>query len=72
MEEISKYYKDEVDRLTGKDFMLESLSRHCASSLNIIDSLSEKELAGNNSAEEIKILLTNTANHINKLKQQRK
>ena len=52
MKEISKYYKEEVERLTSKDFMLESLSRHCASGINLIDALSTEELKTNESAKE--------------------
>lgn len=67
MKEISKYYKEEVERLTSKDFMLESLSRHCASGINLIDALSTEELKTNESAKEIKNLLLSVSNHINKL-----
>ena len=67
MKEISNYYKGEVEKLTSKDFMLESLSRHCASGINLVDALSEKELEKNDSVKEIKQLLVSVSNHVNKL-----
>ena len=69
MKDISKYYKKEADRLTSSDFMLESLSRHCASSINLIDSIMDKDkFAKNNSAKDTKDLLLSVSNNINKLK----
>jgi hypothetical protein len=70
MEEIAKYYKEEVDRLTSEDFMIESLSRHCSASINLIDSITNKDsFSENTSAQDIKTLLASVANNINKLKQ---
>jgi len=69
MKDVRKYYKEEVDRLTGADFMLESLARHCASSINLIDSIMDKDrFAKNNSAKDTKDLLLSVSNNINKLK----
>jgi hypothetical protein len=70
MEEIKNYYKEEVDKLTSTDSMLDSLSRSCATSINLIDSLSTKgEFSKNGSADEIKRLLISATSHVNKLKQ---
>jgi len=68
MEEISNYYRNEVKKLTGKDFLIESLSRHCSSGINLIDSLSEKEFKNNYKAKEIKSLLVSVYNNIEELK----
>lgn len=66
--EISNHYKEEVKRLTAKDFMLDSLSRHCASSINLVEALSEKFDKENESVKDINLHLISVINHINKLK----
>jgi len=72
MKEIAKYYKQEVSRLTSEDFMLESLSRHCAASINLIDGITTKDsFSENSSAQDIKTLLVSVTNNINKLKQKK-
>ena len=68
MKEISNYYKNEVKKLTGKDFLIESLLRHCSSGINLINSLSEKDFKNNRKAKEIKNLLISVSNNIEELK----
>lgn len=69
MNEIKKYYKEEVERLTSAEHSLMFLERSCASSINCLDVLKKTNLKHNDSVKEIESLLLKCINHINKLKQ---
>ena len=71
LDDISAYYKQEVERLTSTDYSIECLKRNLSSAINITNLLIKNE-GSQQSLLAIKDNLTLTANTINQLQENEK